>query len=92
MNLVTELEKALQGAGLSPTVTYDEDDDFFPTVHVGEWGIGVDGACLNVGLGPYSVTHPEEETEEGEPAFQMSPMLMKPEDVVAYLKEQGACS
>lgn len=88
MNLVNELQEALERAGFRPTVTYSEDDDYFPTVHVGEeWEVGVDGSCLNVGLGPYAVNHPQD--EEG--AYFMSPPLMKPADVVEYLKVQGVC-
>ena len=92
MNLLTALRTALTGAGLYTTVTYDQDDDFFPTVHLGEWGIGVDGACLNVGLGPYTVNHPLERDEDGELGARMSPMLPTPAAVVLYLAEQGLCS
>jgi len=92
MNLVKQLQEALEAAGFRTRVTYDEDADYFPTVHVGEWGIGVDGSCLNLGLGPYSVTHPMETRDDGEEFFRLSPMLMGPEQVVEYLREQGLCS
>jgi hypothetical protein len=92
MNLVTNLEDALKRAGIQSKTTYEPDDDYFPTVHVGEFGIGVDGSCLNVGLGPYSVTHPAEVDEDGEESWEQSPLMMKAEDVVEYLRKVGACS
>lgn len=87
MNLVTDLKKALRGAGLTFKVTYSE-DEALPMVHLpGDWDIGVDGSMLNVGLGPYAVNHPE----DADGKFVLSPPLMTPADVLRYLRANGAC-
>lgn len=86
MNLVKNLQTTLDALGIEHTVTYSE-DEAMPMLHLpGEWNIGVDGAMLNVGLGPYAVNHPED--EDGN--FQLSPPLITPDDVVEYLRSQGA--
>jgi hypothetical protein len=88
MNLVTDLQVALERAGIKSKVTYDEEETL-PMLHLdGEWCVGVDGSMLNVGLGPYAVNHPED--EDGK--FPISEPLATPADVIAYLREHGAVS
>lgn len=85
MDLVENLTKTLRAAGIKNRVTYGE--FYEPSVVLdGEWEVMVDGASLEVGLGPYGVSHPEENG-----VFRTSRPLETPEQVVEYLREHGAC-